>query len=259
MDKLLTTSLGGFPLELDDLRWQFEAFESAFKALWNGLDKAFILTGCEVTQTGMSTYDIEPGAVVLGGEVWLYAGQVGITITNLSHAYFVPNVDYDAAGEEVFEDTNTYQTYQRRRAVVVEADPAPVGDKILVSGQSLGEVLFSLTLGTTIDFIDVSLANGWVNAGPPWARAQYRKEPGGVIRLQGLVNGQSSSSAVVGQLPSGYRPPTTLRAVLGSVVLPSRHVIAQIDTNGFVSIVTPGTPDADDQYDLSNLPAFVSA
>ncbi|XVV02757.1 hypothetical protein ACQPW3_36220 [Actinosynnema sp. CA-248983] len=54
----------------------------------------------------------------------------------------------------------------------------------------------------------LSLLNGWVNYGEEWTTAQYRKGPGPLVTVRGLIrNGTANHIAT---LPEGFRPSATL-------------------------------------------------
>lgn len=54
-----------------------------------------------------------------------------------------------------------------------------------------------------------TLLNSWVNYGGAFADAAYRSEPGGVVRLRGLVK-DGTAAAVIFTLPAAFRPANTL-------------------------------------------------
>lgn len=53
-----------------------------------------------------------------------------------------------------------------------------------------------------------SYVNSWVNYGGGFQDGRYRKEPGNVVRLEGLV--KSGSATTIFTLPAGYRPAATV-------------------------------------------------
>ncbi len=56
-----------------------------------------------------------------------------------------------------------------------------------------------------------TLLNSWADFGSGTQGARFRKDPDGTIHVQGTVAGGSSASAVVLNLPAGYRPAAELR------------------------------------------------
>ena len=60
------------------------------------------------------------------------------------------------------------------------------------------------------------LLNGWVDYGG-YTPTGYRRLPGGIVQISGLVKNGSSNTAVVFTLPEGYRPAhRTIHATFGS-------------------------------------------
>lgn len=53
-----------------------------------------------------------------------------------------------------------------------------------------------------------AFANGFVNYGPPYATAAYRKDSSGFVHIKGLVK-TGAAGAVMFTLPVGYRPAAT--------------------------------------------------
>ncbi len=54
-------------------------------------------------------------------------------------------------------------------------------------------------------WIAPTLLNSWVNFGGAFAAAGYYRDPLGIVRLKGLVNGGVAGS-IIFNLPVGYRP-----------------------------------------------------
>lgn len=58
----------------------------------------------------------------------------------------------------------------------------------------------------TITWTPPTLLNSWVNFGAPYDDAGFFKDANGIVHLRGLVKNGSSGSAIIFQLPAGYRP-----------------------------------------------------
>jgi hypothetical protein len=77
----------------------------------------------------------------------------------------------------------------------------------------------------------VTFSNSWVDHGAPNQNAQYSKA-GDVVRVRGVIkNGTLNTVAFV--LPSGFRPPSTLR-------FSSPEGIITVDSSGNVSVFGAG-------------------
>lgn len=210
MDKLNTLLYGGFPLELDDLRWQFQAYDRAFKGISDAFGTGYILSGCEVDQPSPGQYTIAPGFVVMQGEIYEFTGY-GPGGINPANTYFTPFLDTDPTGSEVFEDLTTQNAYERRRAGLALSPPGPLPPVACnIIGPRLVDRLWLMGRQMRADWnvLDTvgqpPLLNDWVasSGNPP----RFRREPGSLVRLQGIIIGTSSTSTHAFTLPAGYRP-----------------------------------------------------
>jgi hypothetical protein len=259
MRKLDTSLLGGFPFDLDDITWQNDGMIEAIEQIWRALGANYILRGCVVTEVGTNTYDISAGAVVMDGEVYLYAGQSGVVIPELSEAWFVLSATLDATGAEQFEDLVTRNAYVRRVAALTQAASAPAAPVCALRAQNLAQRLAELTGSVVVPWAAISLTGDWALGGLPYIRAEYRREGARIVRIRGAVNGSASTGATLGVLPVGFRPVGVIRFPLVSLSNPAVTRIAQIDTSGNIQVTIVGTPGADDVFDLSQVPAFEAA
>jgi hypothetical protein len=132
MNELKTTGLGGFPLVLDDIRFQYAAIKEALKGIvstfslqsMDGLSapRAVILWGCGVTVDAVSVsplvkYTVAEGFISLGGEVF-YVPTMSINVNSTDTVYFVITESYDATGSKTFADASVQDTYLVRRATI---------------------------------------------------------------------------------------------------------------------------------------------
>lgn len=114
MNKLLTNFNGGFPFVLDDVRFLQDA-------IWQGLEgltKAFgncRLVGAVVSDNGTS-YDVTEGFIILNGEVLYVPADSVPAGADIEDYGFLVSETFDAAGDKVFQDASTQQTYQLRTA-----------------------------------------------------------------------------------------------------------------------------------------------
>jgi hypothetical protein len=254
MNKLDTSLLGGFPFELNDLEWQFLAYNRAFTDLCNGFGSSFILHGCERTTVGVNTYDISAGAIVMSGEIYPFEAVTALVISAPSEAFFAVSATLDPSGSEVFEDLVTRNAYQKRVATIVQT-PSPPSPNALVFGPRLADAIYGLINTNTIAWQTLTLVNGWIeNVSPFRDFIYYRRELGKVVRLRGKLIGNSATNAVALTLPIGYRPAYNFQAVLHSLADPSITAIASVSTTGQVSVGTFG--GADQMFTLEQVPAF---
>lgn len=125
MNRLDTTPLGGVPFDWDDWKWEQDGVREAFFGLisaW-GIDPAdsFIISGCTSTLNGLN-YDISEGYIALSGEIYkVDAHSVVVALAGGFAHQWAPLISYDPAGFEATKNAGTVNTYENRRAHVVNA------------------------------------------------------------------------------------------------------------------------------------------
>lgn len=119
MNRLKTTDNGGFPLELDDLRWMDDGYRDAFKMLCNVLGDNFIISGFEVDGFGTNSTTWAAGIVVLNGELFRVDASTISQNTVGGFGYVEIVTTNDPAGLETFENNVQYNTYEIRKATLV--------------------------------------------------------------------------------------------------------------------------------------------
>ena len=142
MNGLKTTDNGGFPFQLDDLRWIDSGIREAFKGIMSayGIDDstAVILSGCQ--RSGGGTVSLTEGYVSIGGEICYVPAQ-----TWPAHAggtdeeYFVIESTFDPAGSKTFESASVYDTYELRRGKIQTGVP-PAGHTSLSDIRTLHQI-----------------------------------------------------------------------------------------------------------------------
>lgn len=114
MNRLITSSVGGFPLVLDDLRFvwgQGDNAQGIYQALNNLLrnfGEDFIVQGAEE-----SSGNIAEGWVILDGELFKVDAH-----NRGSNTHYSKVITFDDAGDKIFQNGTSAQTYQLNRAVV---------------------------------------------------------------------------------------------------------------------------------------------
>jgi hypothetical protein len=226
MNKLDTTSNGGFPLTLDDFRFEADAIRDAIKGLASafGVDTfagSFIISGCN--QTGsIPNFIVNSGYICLKGEVCkvethnlpaLAVGQV---------LHWVVDETNDTNGAKTMENGATHQAYKLRKAKVISA-VAPTDYLQYSSSPSylLIDKINALRLSRSFVF------QQWNNVGtsgqPPFLNS-FTNNPGQGGDLQftidefknvivrGAISGTNAigGSNVIFNLPDGYRPPNNI-------------------------------------------------
>ena len=126
MNKLITNGFtGGFPYELDDIRWNDDAYRDAITNILIGITgiQNFIITGCEnnLTSGQQASITIQAGYIMLDGELLkvdthttaYYAGGA------VRNDHFIKQTTYNTAGVKISKDHEyTGSTYQQNRGII---------------------------------------------------------------------------------------------------------------------------------------------
>ena len=261
MNKLKTDDDGGFPLELDDIRWEQAAVREAFYGFLNGFgfdsSGSMILKGCDRYTVSLIDY-YHDGWLALNGEIYKVVGDV-LPIPAFGEVLYWDSIEsYDSTGNEQFEDTSSHGTYLIRRARVV-AGPAPLY-YFAFEDATLADKIAHLLAGTfaTIDQpnwiapILITSPQIWANTGLFHdADAGYMKDTIGFVHLQGVI--KQSNHSVTGssafRLPTGYRPLKSKTFLLWEKTQ-AQAFYATVGDDGFVFIFH-GTISADAYFDLA--------
>jgi hypothetical protein len=221
MNKLVIPN-GGMPLEGDDFKFFQDAYAEAFLGVFSEIAnrvpitghpntfKNFIISGCEITDIGGGNSSISDGFVFIDGEI-LYAVAVG-SVSNASlvnvayrlHSYYAP------AGNEVFQDSSTQDTYEVRRAQTVTLGGSPTVPVVFVA-QPNYRFKNLLTHADVDSIYDVNaegtLANSWADIGDGiLVTKQF-----GRVMFRGSVFGGTLGGATVLTLSTGFRPSVQMR------------------------------------------------
>ncbi len=219
MNKLDTSNNGGMPIELDDLEW----LDAAYRDAWYGFISAFGITaptsfklsGCVVTVVG-NIFTTTAGYLCLNGEI-LKVDAHSITTTALHTAKWILEETYDITGNEQFFNTNSYDTYQKRRAVLADTVPIIPINYMPFNAKYLYEIIATYTLLPAEENWHIvggtgepAFENSWVNFGSDEPVLKFKKDAYGWIHIEGTIK-----SGVVGirifTLPAGYIPTTYKR------------------------------------------------
>lgn len=130
MNRFHTTDNGGLPVTLNDIRFLMDSYTEAIKQTFYLYDQNvnFILYGIEVGLTGTTAISWTPGAIFADGEIFLVdGGTSGVTGMNdvqefLDNYFINSGITYDPAGNKLFKDSTSHDTYQIRKAVISATD-----------------------------------------------------------------------------------------------------------------------------------------
>ncbi|MCX6232607.1 MAG: hypothetical protein NTZ33_13810 [Bacteroidetes bacterium] len=238
MNKLITTDNGKLPIVLDDFRFLDTAVRDAFKGLVSAFGIAatdsFKISGCVVTIVG-TTYNWTEGYLCLGGEIlFVPAGSVVTPAVWPAGEFleWIVDINYDIAGNKLFYDASSHDTYQIRTAKL--AFGAVVQDllgnyiymphnaeyiqtkilKLLSSTEILAAIdtadLFDKLRVSEEDWVDVAVfLNDWTQHGAPNENAGYKKDVFGMVHFRGAIDKGASNTNHLFTLPAKYRPSKT--------------------------------------------------
>ena len=196
MNKLDTSNNGGMPVELDDLEWLDTAYRDAWKGLLsafgNTLPTSFKLSGCIVTVAG-NTYSWTAGYIALEGEI-LKVDAGSVTVSNMHSAKWLLQETYDISGNDQFFDTNSYDTYQIRRGILVDTPLIAPPPYMIYNAPYLRDIIQSYfpteenwhNIGDTLE---PSFQNSWDNYNNGFGVARFKKDVYGWVCLEGMIVG----------------------------------------------------------------------
>lgn len=142
MDRLIAHN-GGMPLELDDLVFIQKAFKGALKGILHEFARIkngnIVLSGCEVTGTA-APYNVSKGFVMMDYEIYYFPAQTSTS----PNVIVEPDISYDPAGNDVFFDGVSRDTYEIRRARVITTFTPPAF--VIVSNENRLTYLMPLAM-----------------------------------------------------------------------------------------------------------------
>lgn len=227
MNKLITTQNGGFPLDLDDLRWIDDGIREAFEGLSKAWTNYYIISGVTVTTNGGNKECTEGFAVIDGEICYVPAQTVAIPSPAADHDWVIQlKQTFDTDGNETFQNGSSYDTYAIRQGELAYADISkppsgtktkhteylPAEDYKTLKGL-ITESVYDELFGSAEDWTDLSLESGWsattlytTITGDPRYRIEF-----GRVKIEGSVEksyggGSIASPQNIAVLPAGYRP-----------------------------------------------------
>ena len=244
MDKIRTSYKGGMPALQEHFSYMQEAYGKAFEAIVKSFNydaPGYILWGCQFTETS-SNYTIEPGAIVLDGEILLVNNHTIAKDSSVTYYWDIVETD-DPEGEMQFYDGNTYNVYAKRRGKV-KSGGIPTGINPLVLGQEprLPDLIDNLVGGKYVNkgrsWHSPNYINGWSGySGTDMAPVVYNKKDD-IVHIEGYVKPEAATSEVMAVLPVSYRPAHLVR-----YKTPEYAKNVRINPAGEIKIVSYATTD----------------
>jgi len=281
MNKLITTQNGGFPLDLDDIRWFDDGLREALEGLTKPWTNYYILSGVTVTESGGNKECTEGFAVIDGEICYVPAQTVAIPAVQPDHDWVIQlKQTFDTDGNETFQNGSSYDTYAIRQGELAYADISklPSGTKTkhteylpaedyktlkgLITESVYPELQSNHEEWTTLTL--ESAYSKYTEYSTDTDTPRFRKEFGRVV-IEGTVRrtGSLSSPDLIATLPAGYRP--TKDIVLtnrgyyesGTGTTDNQSILF-IKTNGEIEWRGSTTSGAALSVDL-NIPPFIPA
>jgi hypothetical protein len=264
MNRLKTDIFGGFPFDLDDIRWEQEAVRDAIKGMCSAFGTTFILSGCQIT-VNPGSVACTAGYICIGGEICKVDAHSTLTASGTIE-YWAIEVSYNSLGLESFENLSSADTYEVRIAKVLSSVSPPVGAPTITSTISLDAIIKNkiLTSGLFADKVSESwhmvgifsgeppFQDSWVNYGNPQPPCRFYKDSIGIVHLSGVVR-FGTPNGIIFNLPAGYRPSYNLDfpAIAYESGIRSADTNIRVLTNGNVGL--NGSNSANDYVSMEGI------
>lgn len=233
----------------------YKAFEAIVKSFGYNAP-GYILFGCNYTENA-SSYTINPGAIVLDGEILVVDGHTVSKQSGVSYFWYVDETD-DPEGTMQFFDGNTYNVYAKRRGVVAAQVP-PAGSYMYLGQEPrLPDLIHNLignnyVSNSPLSWISPTMLNGWThNLSSGKQGLLYTKQANGIVKLIGHILPTNATGFVITQLPQGYRPAFTAQ----SNWVDLNGKLVTIETSGDVKINNYSTSDVNGYYIQAEFPTI---
>jgi len=151
MNKLITTSNGGIPIVLDDLRWFLgqslsdSGMYQALNGILVGFGTDYIVSGCTVAGS-----DISDGWIMLDGEL------LKVDAHTKSDSYYVKTTSYDSSGLKTLESGSTANTYEKNRGVCSASSGTLMYNSPTLNNILKGGIITTITTPGTYDIDNYS-------------------------------------------------------------------------------------------------------
>lgn len=239
MNQLLTNINGGFPLNLNDLRFTDSSIRLALadivQSFGAGNGQACILWGCEVQFMG-DYHQVNEGAIFVQGEVWhVYPHVIEINFPFPDEPEWACFASFDPDGNKIFKDGIQHNTYQERRAKLCISGQTPSGT-IHALAYSLVRPLKSLFLGTTESEPTLMNATTIISGSEMKASKIINS-----VTLQGQIRNPyiASNEVTVLKVANDFKPMTKVSGYfVGKVTGQSTYILLRyfLDTEGNLKI-----------------------
>lgn len=209
MNRLDTSYNGGFPHNLNDLRFVDDAIRLAFQDILKGLagSTPVIIWGCTATPLEPEGHNISEGAVFYQGEIWhVDSHNIGEYGDAPDWAFFKT---YDPDGNKIYKDGQQHNTYEVRKAKQYGLSGQPSGTIYSTSAtniKQLKDIFFEASWSNP-----TLLNNTEIISGSSLVAGKIMRR----INLQGQIRVPILSDSIeVLSVPQSFKPVTPVSALL---------------------------------------------
>jgi hypothetical protein len=233
MDKLVFPNSGGFPLKPENLEFQNNSIESAFKAILKPLlsstNGMMVVSGLESSAVG-NVITIASGWVVLNGELCQFETAT-VNVSDLPASFVIAETN-DPSGLDTLVNNTQFNAHKRRRAVISTTDLTGLPFNELDDFRYFNLVQYGLDNFQNYNTFKPSLENGWNQSPQVENHLRFIKKGKSVLVFGQLLIGNLvvGSATKIGDVPTNFRP--LRRIYLICPVLYNMAILLNIEPNG---------------------------
>jgi hypothetical protein len=233
MDKLVFPNSGGFPLRPENLEFQNNSIESAFKAILepflSSTSGNMVLSGLETSVIG-NIITLSSGWVVLDGELCQF--DTASIDGNDFPAWLVIAETSDPSGLDTLVNNTQFNAHKRRRAVLSTTDSSGLSYNNIEDFRYFNLVQFGLDNFQVNNVYKPSFENGWSQVPASNDHFRFVRKGKSVLMYGQLLIGDLvvGSATKVCDIPVIFRP--LRRIYLICPVLYNMAILLNIEPNG---------------------------
>lgn len=226
--ELKTTNNGGFPYDLDDIRWLQGGIKETFAALIKTFDDGFAaikICGCQISDAGGGNFILSEGYIYIAGQIYFVPAITSPFAYGPGYKWVISNT-FNATGLETFEDLTSNNTYQINRVVLQSSGTGvDVADAVF-----LKDIIHKNEWAAT-----VTLASNFVSAISGGVKARLEKN--GEVTVHGKVYWSGvGSPTLMFTLPPELRPNRSWTFMVTN----NADVVATLNYNIYINVQTDG-------------------
>jgi len=195
--ELKTTDNGGFPYDLNDIRWLQDGVRETFAALIKTFDnsyQAIIICGCQISDAGGGNSILSEGYIYIAGQIY-YVPAIAVPFAYGPGYLWVISNTFDANGLETFEDLTNNNTYQINRVQLQSSG----------SGVDVSDAVFLRDIIHKNSWVTATLASNFTSSIVGGVKVRLEKNGEVTINAKVYWDGTGTPTLIF-TLPVGYRP-----------------------------------------------------